>query len=278
MGRAARWGGRALWVAGGLGVAFIFVAPLWWMVAASFKPEHEIFASTGTLEGFNPFPLNWDNYAAVFRRVPFIRSYLVTVAATVAITTLGVIANGLAAYALARLRFPGRAWLTLIIIALIIVPFESILLPLFVLVFTLRLVNTFPVLVVPFVVKAFNIFFLRQYFLGLPRSLEESALVDGASYWTIFWRIILPISKPAIATVAVIDIVTHWSDFLWPLLVTTDETWRPIQVTLSFFFHQPPIQWGDIMAFSVMATVPLLLVYLFAQRYLVEGFSALRAR
>ncbi len=121
--------------------------------------------------------------------------------------------------------------------------------------------------------KALNIFLLRQYFLSLPRSLEESAFIDGAGWWGSFWRIAVPNAKPAFVTVIILDFVVHWNDFLWPLVICQEENTRTIQLGLGDFFTQPPISWGSILAYATLATIPLMLVFLAGQRYIVQGFT-----
>jgi ABC-type glycerol-3-phosphate transport system permease component len=124
-------------------------------------------------------------------------------------------------------------------------------------------------LTLPFMAKAFNIYFLRQHFLALPVQLEEAAAMDGAGVWTQFWRVALPSIKPALATVVVLDVLTHWGDFLWPLMIGTRESTRTVQIGLANLFTQPPVQWGDILACAVMATLPVLLMFRWLQRNIV---------
>ncbi len=160
-------------------------------------------------------------------------------------------------------------------LVLIILPVEVLAVPLLLTVRDLGLTGghgrTLAALVLPFAVKAFNVYFLRQHFLALPRDLEEAAVVDGAGPFRIYWNVALPAIRPALATVLVLDVLTHWSDFIWPLIVCTREESRTVQLSLANLFTQPPIQWGDILACAVMITLPVLLVFRLAQRHVVAS-------
>jgi multiple sugar transport system permease protein/fructooligosaccharide transport system permease protein len=180
------------------------------------------------------------------------------------------------------MRFPGREVLFMLCVTTIIIPLEVIVIPLFMTVNATRgLVGfvgerpwTLAALSVPFAAKAFNIFLLRQYFLSLPRSLEEAAFLDGAGWWSTFWRVALPNAKPAIVAVVLLDFVVHWNDFLWPLVICLDERTRTIQWGLGSFFTQPPISWGAILAYAVMATIPMMIVFALGQRWIVQSLAA----
>jgi len=182
--------------------------------------------------------------------------------------------NSLAAYAFARMEFPGRNILFAAVVALIILPIEVLAVPLFLTARDLHLTGGYPAtmagLILPFMAKGFNIYFLRQHFLALPREVEEAAIIDGAGMWSIFWRVAMPAIKPALATVVVLDVLVHWSDFIWPLMICTRQETRTIQLSLANLFTQPPVQWGDIMACAVIATVPVILLFSFCQRYMVS--------
>ncbi|MFC7370156.1 carbohydrate ABC transporter permease [Fictibacillus iocasae] len=255
-------------------LAALFLFPLVWMVISSFKTESRIFMDLKSFHAFLPTAFSLDNYAAVFNRIPFIR-YIVTSTVYVSvIVVLGLFVNSLAAYAFARMSFKGRDFLFAAVVALIIIPFESILLPLYLIVDELDWLNTYQALIVPFIANAFNIFMFRQFFLNLPKELEESARMDGASTLRIFFQIVVPLSKPVFITVALLTFITHWGDFMWPLIATTDENVRPLQVGMQFFFHQPPVKYGHIMAALTMATIPLLIIFLFFQKYYVRGIAS----
>lgn len=255
-------------------VALGFLLPLLWMLHASFRPEAEVFA--GGLRGLvSVRGLGCDHYVAAWRRAALGIGLLNSFLQVAGILGLGLLFNSLAAFALARLEFPGRRGLFGLVLVLIILPVEVLAVPLLLTVRDLGLtgghVRTLAALVLPFAVKAFNIYFLRQHFLALPRDLEEAAVVDGAGPFRIYWSVALPAIRPALATVLVLDVLTHWSDFIWPLIVCTRAESRTVQLSLANLFTQPPIQWGDILACAVLITLPVLLVFRLAQRHVVAS-------
>lgn len=259
------------WCVSGV-VALVFLAPVLWLIFASLREESRIFNQSAgnwlTLSGWTVA-----NYADAWRRAVLGQALVNSLLQVGMIGGVGLAVNALAAYAFARLDFPGREWLFSGIVALIILPVEVLAVPLL---FTARdlgltggYVATLGGLTLPFMAKAFNIYFLRQQFLVLPIELEEAAVVDGASIWRRFWSIALPAVRPALATVVVIDVLTHWGDFLWPLMISTREETRTLQLGLANLFTQPPIQWGDILACGVITTLPVVLLFRWIQRFIV---------
>ncbi len=255
-------------------VALIFLWPLLWMVHASFRTESAIFQG-GMLSIFSFDGLIWENYAHAWRRARFGRALINSLLQVTGIIGIGLLINSMAAFAFARLQFAGRDILFALVLVLIILPVEVLVIPLFLSARDFGLTGgyaaTMTALILPFTAKAINVFFLRQHFLALPTELEEAACVDGASWFRIYWSVALPSMKPALATVIVLDVLTHWSDFIWPLVVCTREETRTVQISLANLFTQPPIQWGHILACAVMATLPVLLIFRMAQRHLVES-------
>jgi multiple sugar transport system permease protein/fructooligosaccharide transport system permease protein len=258
----------AVGVSSAAGLFFLF--PLLWMFTASFTPDRYVMRAIESFWQFIPASFNFENYAGVFARVGFLNNILVSLGFTFTIVMAGLFINSMCGYAFARLRFPGRNFLFSIIVALIIIPFEALVLPLFLILgVQWNLMNTLPGLFLPYLAKAFNIFFMRQYFLSFPKELEESARMEGASWFRIFFSLALPLAKPALATCAILDFITHWSEYFWPLIMTNQLKYETVQVGLGHFYTLPPIQWGDIMAYSVMATIPMILIFVFFQRYIV---------
>lgn len=263
-------------------IALLFIAPLLWMLAGSFKPDTAVHEHVQSLRGFLPAPFTTENYAEAARRTQLADTLFNTALVVLLVAVGGLLVNAPAAYAFARLRFPGREALFLLLVSTIIIPIEVIVIPLFMTVRTTRglaeLVGerpwTIAALSAPFMAKAFNIFLLRQYFLTLPRSLEEAAYVDGAGLWRAFWRIALPNAAPALGTVVLLDFIIHWNDFLWPLVICQGERSRTIQLGLANFFTQPPISWGAILAYAVIATAPLALAFLIGQRWIVQSLAS----
>ncbi|MBB5175021.1 carbohydrate ABC transporter permease [Texcoconibacillus texcoconensis] len=260
-------------------LAFIFLFPLIWMIASSMKEDVQIFRDMGSLQAFLP-PMPgeieggyFENYRIAFERADLFRYIVNSLIYTSGIIIFGLIVNSMAGYALARFRIPFAGFWLGVIIATLIIPPESIFLPLYVLVFNLGWVNTYTGLIVPFIANAFAIFLFRQFFLDFPKELEEAAKIDGCSQVGIFFRIIVPLSKPVFATVAIVLFINHWNDFLWPLVVASDESIRTIQIGLQYFMNQEPVEWGPMMAALTVATIPMLLVFVFLQRYYVQGLT-----
>lgn len=255
-----------------LGVAGLFLAPLLWMVLASCRTEEYIFSFTAA-DWVSVHGWTAGNYVEAWRRAALGHAFLISLAQVAVIAGAGLLLNAMAAFAFARCEFPGRDTLFAVLVALIILPVEVLAVPMF---FTARDLGltgpplaAFGGLTLPFVVKAFNIYFLRQHFLAVPTALEEAAVLDGAGLWRQFWHVALPSVRPALATVAVLDLVTHWGDFLWPLLVSTRESTRTVQIGLANLFTEPPLHWGAILACSVLATAPVIAVFRLLQQFIV---------
>jgi multiple sugar transport system permease protein len=255
-------------------LALIFIAPIGFMLVASLKPDDLVLSQAGTLQGFIPAPASLQNYRDVFQRVEFGRFFLNSLLITSAIVLAGLLVNSLAGYAFARLRWRGRTLLLTLVIALMIIPFEAIAVPLFFQVTLLGWRNTYLAQILPFVANVFSIYLFYTFFIGLPKELEEAARIDGSSTLRTYFEIIVPISKPVFATVAILTFLTQWGSFLWPLMVTIDETVRPLPVAIASFQTLPPVQWADIMSFGVMMVAPILIVFLLFQRWFVEGVAS----
>lgn len=270
---ASSLGGRnALrWVVS-LTVATAFLAPLGWMLLASFREESRIF-SGASADWLTTSGWTGQNYLDAWRRTGLGRALLNSFLQVSITAGLGLLINAMAAYAFARITFPGRDVLFAAVVILIILPVEVLAVPLFFTARDLGLTGGFAQalagLTIPFLAKAFNIYFLRAHFLALPRALEEAAALDGAGTWRQFWNVALPAVRPALVTVVLLDVLAHWGDFLWPLLLTTRNETRTVQISLANLFTQPPIQWGDILACAVIITLPVLLLFRFFQRYIV---------
>lgn len=254
-------------------VFFTYIIPLLWMVISSFKPEAHIF---NNMEGLNflkveKFTLN--NYIKALTRIPMLRYILNSLVYTLIIVFCGLIVNSLCGYALAKLPVPGKKWILLIIIGLLIVPFESIILPLYLIVSKFGWINRLPALFMPFIANCFNIFMFRQFFMSIPKEMEEASYIDGASPLRTFFQIILPISKPVFATVAILTFVGHWGDFMWPLITATKANQRTIQVGIQFFFTQTP-KYGEILAALTFTTIPMIIVFTLFQKYYIQGITS----
>lgn len=259
------------WTVSGV-VALLFLSPLLWMLLASLREESTVF-TTGAWWSLQGWTL--DNYAVAWQRAQLGQALINSLLQVALIAGLGLFVNALAAFAFARLQFFGRETLFALLVMLIILPVEALAIPMFFVARDLGLTGGYSAALVglflPFVAKAFNIYFLRQHFLSLPKELEEAAVIDGASVWRRFWSVGLPAVKPALATCVVLDLLAHWGDFLWPLMISTREETRTVQLGLANLFTAPPIEWAQILACAVMATLPVLALFRWLQRYLVAS-------
>ncbi|ARI76329.1 carbohydrate ABC transporter permease [Halobacillus mangrovi] len=256
-------------------LGLLFISPLLWMIIASVKPETLIFKDMG-IQSFLPKQATFDNYLAILftDSVNFLKYMWNSLFSVGMIVLLGTVVNSLCAYALVKLKFPGSGFILVVIIALYVVPFESVLIPLYVVVNSFGWINEFPSLIVPFIAEAFSIFLFIQFFKGIPNELEEAAQIDGANPLQVFWKIVVPNSKPVFATAAILSFVTHWSDFMWPLIVATDDSIRTVQVGIQYLFTDNNIEYGQIMAALTLTTIPVVLIFIFFQRYYVQGITS----
>lgn len=256
----------------------LFLAPLAVMLATSLKAdEFQILRDMVSLRAFWPGVPALDNYADLISgkviATPFMRYLFNTGFIVGSIVALGLVVNSMAAFALSRLRFGGRSHLVALVVALIIIPFESLAVPLFLMVNRLGWVDSYHVQIIPFIAHPFSIYLFYQFFNNIPKQLDEAARVDGASWWQIYWRIILPLSPPVIATVAILQSLEYWNSFLWPLMVTRGPEFRPLSVAMNNFFGQYPRHWGDVMAFAVLTSLPILITYLLFQRWFIQSVA-----
>jgi len=264
--------------------AVLMLLPFAWMVSTSLKPQYELFTVPPT---WIPSELRWDTYAKAMSAGNFGRYALNSLSLAIANMITNVSLAALAGYAFARLRFPGRRVLFVLVLATLMVPYQVTIIPLFVIVRHIPLfggndilgqggigwINSYWGLIVPGAVGAFGIFMLRQFFQTLPRELEDAARIDGAGEFRIFWQIMLPLAMPAIATLAIFSFQVGWNAFFWPLLITTTDDMRTIQLALTVFVQQYSTQWDQLMAATVVATAPVILAFAFGQRLLVRGIA-----
>ncbi|MGA9533315.1 MAG: carbohydrate ABC transporter permease [Anaerolineales bacterium] len=263
--------------------AFIFLFPTVFMLVSSFKEdESQVTSDMSTFFAFIPRgELGLKNFQDVFANVGFPRLMFNSVFIVLTTVLLGLLINSLMAYALARFRFRGRGLLLSVVISLIIIPFEAVAVPLLLLVNQLpwfggatSWLDTYHVQIIPFIADAFSIFLFYQFFINLPKDLEEAALVDGASLLRIYWNIVVPLSRPVFATVAILQFITRWNDFLWPLMVTRGPQVRPLMIGMQQYFGLDPKIWGDIMAFAAMITILVLIVFILFQRWFVRSVAS----
>ncbi len=264
-----RGGGSVLRVVALSLAATLSLLPFLWMVSTSLRALPEVIAAPFAL----PRSPLWDNYPAVFEAVPFGRSYLNTIYVTLTRTVGVVLTSSMAAYAFARLRFPGREALFAAYLATMMIPSQVTMIPTFALMRLLGWRDTYAALIVPQLTSAFGTFLLRQFFLTLPTSLEEAAVIDGCSPLGIFRHVILPLGKPALATLAVFTFLGAWNDFMWPLIMTDSPERFVLSVALSYLQQTNYTDWPRLMAGAVMTLLPVLAVFVAAQRTFVEGIA-----
>ena len=265
---------RVLFYGGNAIVALIFVSPLLWMIAASLKPEAQIFSDMSTIRTFWPTAAALGNYVEVFTRVNMMKFILNSLFYVFVIVILDLAVNSICGYALAKFDFPGKELLLTVVISLMVLPMEAIMLPLYKEVASPGWVNTWAGLIVPFVGKCFSVYMFRQFFLDIPDDLLEAAAIDGCGPIKTFFTIVMPISGTVYATIFILDFVAHWNDFMWPMLVVTGEDMRTIQLAIQTFFGSKPIHYGAIMASLTISAIPMLLMFVFLQKYYVEGIAS----
>ena len=263
-----------LWFIGIL-LAVLWLLPIIWMVSTSFKPPGQVMT---TDVQWIPRSPTLENYAAVFKRPIF--TWFMTSAITSIASTIASLATGaLAGYALARLNFPGRGVVFTIMIAAIMIPSEMTIIPLFLAFLKLRLVNSYMAIILPSLASVFSVYLFRQFFLTLPRELEDAAAIDGCNRYQTFWKIALPLARPAAVAGAILLFSSHWNAFLWPLLVMLREEWKTLPVGVATFGSvggagQTQIQgFGIAMAAVTLLALPSLVVFLLLQRYFIEGVT-----
>ncbi|PRX10717.1 UNVERIFIED_ORG: carbohydrate ABC transporter membrane protein 2 (CUT1 family) [Martelella mediterranea] len=266
-------------------VALVFLLPLLFMVMSSLKPNAQLLSDTSSLRAFLPVgDISLENYAGAFARAPI----GLFVFNSVMVTTLTVLASlflcSLGAFSFTFVRWRGNALVLSIVLATLIIPFETIAIPL--LLFVSRLpwlgldgltwgwLNTYRVQIIPWIADALTVFLFVQYFKDLPRELIEAARAEGASWWQIYRRVVMPLSGPVIATAAILKALKMYNEqYLWPLIVVQDEAHRPIMVGLGYFF-QLNVPWGEVMAYLSMITVPVLVFYLVLQRAFIASIAS----
>ncbi len=251
------------------GVVMLF--PFFWMVVTSFKPLSEVRQWPPTIL---PQTFTFSNYATIWQQYPF-ANFMENGFIIAVVSTVGTLFScTLAAFALARLRFPGRNALFLVVLGTIMLPYPARMIPIFIEMTKLHWIDTFlPLIVPPFFGSAYGIFLMRQFFKGIPAELMESATLDGCNPFGVLWRIYLPLSKPALTALGVVTYITTWNDLIPPLIFINTPTKMPIAVGLAFFKGQGEALWSWLMAASILSILPLLIIYIVAQRFIIEGMT-----
>jgi multiple sugar transport system permease protein len=255
-------------------LAIFFLFPIAFMLVGSFKTDTSVIADSGSMRAFIPQPfVGLENYEQAADRGSFWTSFRNSLIISGVIVMVGLVVNSLFGYALARLRFRGKAILLAFVVGLIIVPFETLAVPLLLIMSELRWTNTLHAQFLPFLAQPLYIFLFYSFFLGIPKELEEAARIDGAGAATTFLHIAAPLAKPAYAAAGILMFLYSWGQFLWPVMVTRTVDVRPLPMGIAEFQGLPPTQWGDIMAYAALMVVPLLIVFIIFQRQFVQGVA-----
>jgi len=251
--------------------AFVFLLPFLWMLSTSLKPDSQLYAYPPI---WIPNPLEWANYPKTVTYVPFFLYLRNTLIISLSSMVGVVFSSALAAYSLARIRWPGRQILFLLTIATLMLPYQVTLIPVFLVFKNLGWVGDFRPLILPqFFGFAYYIFLMRQFFMSIPQELSEAAYIDGANEFRIFWSVILPLAKPALATVAVFQFIRSWTDYLNPLIYLNDQNLYTLQLGLQQYSSQYGREWGLLMAAAVLITLPPIIIFFLTQRTFVQGVT-----
>jgi len=250
--------------------AIIMVFPLFWMVSTSLKDIEQIFHLPII---WIPSPVIWKNYIDLFKIAPFVNWFFNSVIVSVSVTIGLLITSSLAAYAFGRMEFRGRDVLFLFFLGTMMIPMTVTLIPSYIMMKYFGWLNSYKALIIPCIFGPFTTFLLRQYFLTIPRSLEDAARIDGANSFYIYWHIIMPLAKPALISVSILNFTTIWNDYLWPLVILSSEVKKTMPVGLAGLTGVRSPNWQIVMAGTTLSTIPVLIAYVFMQRQVVEGIS-----
>ena len=249
-------------------VCIVFLTPVLWAVLSAFQPSRSLFVFP---PNFDPRGMTLENFRAVFATgdVPRYAMNSFIVATTSSLIT--VIASSMAGFALAKYRFAGRQFIFLVIVSVLLIPLQVLMVPVFLILKTLGWINTLIGIIVPPAATATGTFMMRQYILGIPDELLEAARIDGASDWGIYWRVILPLSAPALGAVGILSFTWRWNDYLWPLIVVNSQQIYTLQLSLANLVGTNTVEWGTLLAYATLAMIPVLVVFLCFQRYFLKG-------
>jgi multiple sugar transport system permease protein len=272
-------------------LAVIFAFPIVFMIVSSLKPHLQLLQDSSSLRAFLPVgDISLKNYSDAFNRAPILLFIFNSVMVTAITVLLGLLINSMMGFALASMRWRGKEIVLTVIIATLILPFETIAVPLLMVVSRLPSIgtegitqgwlNTYHVQIIPFIIDAFSIFLFVQHFRSLPYELIEAARIDGAGWFKIFARVIVPISGPIFATAAILRGLFMWNQYLWPIMVTQSEQFRPVMVGLGYFYQLNTsnttgiLPWGEVMAYLSIITIPVIVLFLFLQRAFVQSIAS----
>ena len=268
--RAAKWQEWSFFVFLCLSLVFTLF-PFIWMLSTSFKSPGEIFTQTPT---FIPVQATLDNYRNLLQSANLGRSFMNSLVFATGMTILSVLCNAMAAYGFAKLSFPGREKIFALLLLTMMVPGQVTMMPVFLILKALGFLNSFVGLIIPGIASVFGIFMLRQFMQAIPEEILEAARIDGCSEYRIFFSIMLPLCRPVLATLAIFSFIGAWNEFFWPLVIMLREDMQTLPVALANLNGQFNTDWGLLMAGSVLVVVPVILVFLLAQKHYIKGIAA----
>ncbi|MDQ0340555.1 multiple sugar transport system permease protein [Caldalkalibacillus uzonensis] len=251
-------------------ISLLMIIPLIWMMLTSLKEPARVFTQ------FFPWPIRWENYVEVLANTVFLRQYLNSIYIGIVVTVGTIIFSSMAGYAFARLNFFGRDFAFLLLLSMMMIPPEVTIIPLFLFMRELGWINThIPLILLPIfgAPGAFGVFLMRQFFLTIPKELEEAAKIDGCSRWKVYWRLMLPLAVPAISTLTIFTFLQNWDEFLNPLIFINSRELMTLPVGLSLFTDETGTAWHHLMGATTLATIPLLIIFFFAQKKFIEGMT-----
>lgn len=251
-------------------LAVVTFAPIWFMATTSLKTPAEVFEFPPSLLPDVP---QWSNFVALFENLDIPRYLYNTFVVSAAAVLFNLLFDSMAAFAFARLKFPGRDVAFIALIASMIIPFQITMIPTFLIVKSLGWIDSYAGLIAPTAGGAFGIILLRQFMISFPSGLEDSARMDGAGLFRVYWDIVMPLTKPALATLAVLTFMFTWDDFLWPLIITNSDHMRTIQLGLQMLRGEYTLNWEILMAGSTVALIPVFILFAFSQRFFIEGVT-----
>lgn len=252
-------------------IAFIFLFPIFWVLVSSLKPQSELFTYPLTIL---PHRLTLENYVNAFASGDFITYYKNSIFVSVVATLVTITINVMAGYALSKFWFRGRDLIFYIMVGTLMIPLQAIMIPIFLLLKNMGLLNSLWGIIIPPAATPTGVFLARQYLQTIPDSFIEAARIDGAGEFRIFTMIIVPLAKPIIATIAIFSFMWRWNDFLWPFIVISAKKKMTLQLALSNFVGQFQINWGNLLAMTVVTMIPMIVVFLVLQKYFVKGLTA----
>lgn len=262
-------------------IALTFAFPLIWMIVSSFKNDAQIFSDISSLKAFGITSFHAEvffNYKEVLEKLPLIQAMLNSFSYIIVIIIGSLVVNSMAGYAFARIYFPKKELVFHLILALMIIPAQTVMLPQYSIIYKLGWTNSYLGLIIPAIASPLYIFLFRQNFVGIPESIEEAAKLDGAGRFRTFFQVVVPLAKPVYGTVTILAFIQFWNDFVWPVMVISDTKKQTIQMALSNLFSIKPINYGNVMAGLVIVTIPVLIIFMAMQKYYVQGIASTGAK